>query len=117
MGYANMGIFYTQILALTEVTLSNIGVALIGALSLLLVQWIKTKLPSVRDKKNGFQALIDANTAYREEVRRDLKAAKEEVWACKNIIEKLEIKIKTLEVGLKYCEERLLHKDDRNVDD
>lgn len=110
-----MGVVFFYILALTENTISTVGVALIGCFGTLLSIWIKSRITKQKAKKNSFQNIIDANTAYREEIRKDLKHAKEEVLACKTIIEKLEKKVKDLEAQLEYYQQ--LHKKSEDVDD
>ena len=104
---------------------TNIFIAAIGAIISLITIYINNWLKKKKKTSDDFQAVIDANTIYREEMRKDLSLAKEEIASskreienCKKIIQKLEIEIKELkdkingENGLKeqirQCEDRFI---------
>lgn len=77
--------------------LSTILVALFSALAAWFGTFYTYRIKSKQLQKSDFQALIDANESYRQEVRLDLSNAKQELNACRLMIENLNNKVVILE--------------------
>lgn len=88
---------FTGFAAISAEHLSTILVALISAVAAWFGTFFTYKVKSKQIQKSDFQALIDANESYRQEVKTDLQNAKQELNACRLMIENLNNKVVILE--------------------
>ena len=94
-------------------------IVVITSLTTILGHWIASRVKNSKAKSSSFQAMIDANVEYREELRKDLIVAKNELLDCKKIIEDLNNRIlklndqidkdKEIKDLIKQCEDRFIN--------
>lgn len=97
---------------------TTLWIVIITSLTTILGHWIASRVRSSKLKSNGFQAMIDANVEYREELRKDLINAKAELVGCRKIIEDFNKKIvklnslidegKEAKEIIRQCEQRFI---------
>lgn len=103
----------------SEINYTAIITVLITAISTMFGYHVVNFVKYKKIKADTFKATIDANIEYREELRKDLLTAKNELLECKKIIEELSKKIELLNNQLdkdkeikelvRQCEDRFIN--------
>jgi len=103
-----MYLFFLSTIQSLNLNWTNVVTAIIGALFSIVGIYLNDKLKNKKKNSDDFQALIDANTKYREEIRRDLVISKEEVQTAWAEIEESRKIIKQLETKNQLFEDQIL---------
>ena len=103
----------------SEINYTAIITVIVTAISTMFGYHVVNSVKDRKIKANSFKAMIDANIEFREELRKDLSIAKNELLECKKIIEELNKKIERLNNQLdkdkeikdliKQCEDRFIN--------
>ena len=103
----------------SEINYTAVITVLITAISTMFGYHVVNYVKYKKIKADGFKAIVDANIEFREELKKDLVIAKNELLDCKKIIEELDNKIiklsnqldkdKEIKDLIKQCEDRFIN--------
>lgn len=99
----------------SDATFETVLTGLIGGVLTLFGKWITEKYRKDRNKEESLKSILEANKAYREELRLDLINAKKEIKECHALIEKFKEEIIRLKERIESCHSS--NRNSREVDD